>query len=139
MGLSAYANYSPYSSIYANRVVLDNSIRDKVRTGEEVVNKHSKPLSSSRSLDEYESESKQLTNYNKHRRGETINANSVSTDLVTIPINKKNLDIKKYFVKNKSNMIDQNQIVVSKSNLKNRIHLNVSPKNTTNSKIKSNK
>jgi hypothetical protein len=45
MGLSAYANVSPYSSIYANRVVLDNTIRDKVRSGPEVTYKQPKTLS----------------------------------------------------------------------------------------------
>lgn len=138
MGLSAYANVSPYSSIYANRVVLDNSTRDKVRTGEEATYNKLKPLSSSRSLEDYESESKQLTNYNKQRRGVTINANSVSTDLVTIPIN-KNPDINKYSVEKKSNKIVQNQIVLSQSNLKKHINLRVSPKNTPNNKLKSNK
>jgi hypothetical protein len=132
MGLSAYANVSPYSSIYANRVVLDNTIRDKVRTGQEVTYKQPKALSSSRSLEDYESESKQLTNYNKNRRGVTINSNSVSTDLVTIPVIKNS-------VEKKSKKVAQNQIVLSQSNIKQRINLRVSPKNTPRNKLKSNK
>lgn len=137
MGSSEYANSSPYSSIYKNRIALESTIRDKIRTGEETNYKQLQLQSSARSLEDSESETKQLVNYSKHRRGVTIKANSNSIELVTSPVKSKKIDIRKHSVENRSVMITENQLVPTQVNPKQRLSLRLSNKQVPNNKFKS--
>jgi hypothetical protein len=137
MGSSAYTNSSPYSSIYKNRIALEGTTRDKIRTGEEVNYKQLQLQSSARSLEDSESENKQLVNYSKHRRGMTIKANSNSTALVTSPVKSKKIDIRKHSIENRSVMIVENQLVPTQADLKQRLSLRLSHKKVPDNKLKS--
>ena len=72
MAVSAYIKNSPFSSMCQNRKILDNTLRDKVWTGEENKLQVLEVNPSNRSLDSTEVESKQLTNITNKRRIETI-------------------------------------------------------------------
>lgn len=117
--------------------MLENALRDKIRTGEELKLEQLDIEPSSRSLERSENESKQLNNLSKHRRMETINVSKRSSQ----PEFKKgrfNYDNRKSSIGNDSVMIIENQLMPQKSvELKKKLTFKSTTKDGDNSKLKS--
>jgi hypothetical protein len=58
--------------MYQNRVLLENTLRDKVRTGEDAKIEQLELMPSARTLEEVDEGSKQLHNYSQQKRIETL-------------------------------------------------------------------
>lgn len=78
MGGSAYPDSSHYSSMHKNRVVLENTFREKVWTGDDVKIDHFGVNQNLKSVEISDNDSKVLNKYINSRRGETINNTPIS-------------------------------------------------------------
>ena len=73
MGSINNANTSHYSSMCQNRLALETTLRDKIRTGEEAKLRQLEIANTSRSIESSELVPKQLNQLSTTRRGDSHN------------------------------------------------------------------